>query len=171
MDKVKTDNLASKITGLMEMIPGYSGYQARATRRESDARQREFIARRLTQLKSDLQSVQEEFLGSGKLSMMGSFEKANNRLDRVIERVRHASHGYAGFCDSVQINEAELDRIYEYDLSLLNIVASAEEALMAVRGAADGAADPQVALRSLVAKIDEFDRALSERDGILKGIK
>ena len=42
---------------------------------------------------------------------------------------------------------------------------------MAVRGAADGAADPQVALRSLVAKIDEFDRALSERDGILKGIK
>ena len=171
MDKLSLGNISEKLNNLMNKIPGYAGMQERAARRESDAVHREYMASRLTNLKSNMQSAQEEFLGAGNLSVMEPFDKVANKLDRVIERVRPASRGYTGFFDAVKINEAELARIYDYDLSLVNIISNAEEALMAVQSAADEGGDPKLALRSLTNCITNFDNALNERELILKGIK
>ncbi|MHA1208922.1 MAG: hypothetical protein ACTSP1_16405 [Candidatus Freyarchaeota archaeon] len=43
-------------------------------------------------------------------------------LDRVSERINHADYGYSGFFDSVKIREPELDRMYEFDASILEDV-------------------------------------------------
>ena len=40
--------------------------------------------------------------------------------------IRHASYGYSGFFDQVKIQEAEFDRIYQYDLSLVTDVEALE---------------------------------------------
>ncbi|MGM9992524.1 MAG: hypothetical protein ACI376_06740 [Candidatus Bruticola sp.] len=171
MDKLNLENISQKIDDLMHKIPGYTGMQERAARRESDAAHREYMAKRLTELKSNMQSAQEEFLGSGNLSVMEPFDKVANKLDRVIERVRYANRGYAGFFDAVKINEEELSHIYDYDLSLVNIISNAEEALMSIQSAADEGNDPKLALKSLTKCINSFDNALNERELILKGIK
>ena len=163
--------ILDKLNELMCKIPGYAGFQERAARRENDAREPEFLAKKLTQLKDSMQSAQEEFLSAGNLSVMEPFDKVANKLDRVIERVRHASQGYTGFFDAVKINEAELARIYEYDLSLVTIIGNAEEAMMAVQSAADEGRDPKLAIKSLQARVDDFDKALNERENILKGVQ
>lgn len=172
MDRIK-DTLAT----LMDKIPGYTGFKDRKERRESDKHQREFMARRLTDLKSKMQAIQEDFLGAGNLSIMEPFDKIGNKLDRVAERIRHANQGLSGIqagpltTQTVEINEDELARIYEYDLTLVNMIAGAEEALVAIESAADGSVDPKMALKALNTCVTNFDNALTEREAMLKGIK
>lgn len=160
----------SKIESLARKIPGFSGYLNRENRRDSDALQREFLARRLGQLKSNMQTAQEELLSAGNLAIMEPFDRVGNKLDRVVERVRHASRGYAGFFDAVKVNEAELDRVYEYDAALVGTVSSAEEAMMAISAQASEGGDVKSLVRALGSAIDELDRSLDGREQILRGV-
>ena len=43
-------------------------------------------------------------------------------IDRVAERINHADYGYSGFFDSTKIREPELDRMYEFDATILEDV-------------------------------------------------
>ena len=142
----------------------------RENRREADAIQREFLAKQIGKLKSDMQTVQEDLLSQGNLAVMDPFDRISNKLDRIVERIRHAARGYAGFFDAVKVNEEELDRIYQYDLSLVDGINSAEEALQAVSSVADQGGDLQPVLRSMRSRVDEVDAALDEREKILKGV-
>ena len=59
-----------KLKELAYKIPGFKGFAERSERREVDAIQREYLAKRLTQIKSNLQAVQEECLAEGNLAVM-----------------------------------------------------------------------------------------------------
>ncbi|NIP42173.1 MAG: hypothetical protein GWN00_11955, partial [Aliifodinibius sp.] len=48
-------------------------------------------------------------------------EKAAIKLRTFIDKIRTASYGYSGFFDAVRVDEEDLARVYEYDLSLLNM--------------------------------------------------
>ena len=43
-------------------------------------------------------------------------------MDRITEKVNHASYGYAGFYDIVKIKEENLDRMITFDNQLLDEV-------------------------------------------------
>lgn len=43
-------------------------------------------------------------------------------MDRITEKVNHASYGYAGFYDVVKIKEENLDRMITFDNQLLDEV-------------------------------------------------
>jgi predicted nuclease with TOPRIM domain len=43
-------------------------------------------------------------------------------MDRITEKVNHASYGYAGFYDIVKIKEESLDRMIAFDNQLLDEV-------------------------------------------------
>lgn len=161
---------ADKLTELVKNIPGFSGYFERENRRESDAIQREYLAKRLTQLKADMQTAQQDALSNGNLAIMEPFDRISNKLDRVIELIRHANRGYAGFFDAIKVNEEELGRVYEYDMSLVTNVSAAEEALMAINGALSGTGDVNSAVRALQARVNEIDNAVMQRDNVMRGI-
>ena len=42
------------------------------------------------------------------------------KMDRITEKVNHASYGYAGFYDIVKIKEENLDRMIAFDNQLLD---------------------------------------------------
>jgi hypothetical protein len=44
---------------------------------------------------------------------------AVTKIQTFIDRVRHATYGYAGLFDAVRVKEEELDRIYDFDHQLL----------------------------------------------------
>jgi hypothetical protein len=159
------------LEGLMRHIPGFSGYLDREKRRDADRLQREFLARRVTELKGSLQNLQQDLLGAGNLQMVEMLDRLGNKLDRITERIRHASYGYAGFFDLVKVNEAELEQIYRFDLELLSQINAAQEALgalhMAVSSGGEGVA---ARLEDLRRRTDELDARLNERDQILKGV-
>ncbi len=156
---------------LMRKIPGFSGYFDRERRRDTDKIQREFLARQVGRLKSDMQGLQEDILASGNLNLVEVLDRVSNKMDRIIERLRHASYGQAGFFDVVKVNEAELDRLYDFDLSLVTALSSAEEALMGLRSALTaGGQDAAARLQDFRRRVEELDASLDERERILKGV-
>ena len=107
---------------LGEKIPGYGGYVAKERRRDADKLHREHLAERLRAAKQPLTEVMRELSSSGRLFEVGPVDRVLKKIDQVENRVRFASYGYAGFFDAVKIEEPQLDRIYQFDLALVEKV-------------------------------------------------
>src|SRR5919199_4157651 len=126
---------------LGDKIPGYSGYVAKERRRDVDKLHREHLADRLRATKQPLNDLMRELSSSGRLFEVGPVDRVLKKLDRVENRVRFASYGYAGFFDAVKIQEPQLDAIYRFDLSLVENVEEFERQaheLSAKSATADG---------------------------------
>ena len=84
-----------------------------------------------------------------------------------MERIRHASRGYAGFFDAVQVNEDELARIYEFDLALVVNIDSIDEGVQGLQASENIIG----ALRAVRSSLEELNGKLDERERILKGVE
>jgi hypothetical protein len=85
----------------------------------------------------------------------------------VIARVRYAERGYSGFFDTIKIDEATLERVYQFDIGLLDGV---EEIQLAAQHAAS-ATDVPAGIREMTKQIDALDARLADREAILSGVK
>ena len=107
---------------LADKIPGLSGYRARDDRRETDKRLREYIATRLDGVKAKVDGVKLDLTNQGNLAALNGVGQFHRRLQRLTETIRFASYGFSGLFDQVKIKEAELDKIYNHDLKMVEVV-------------------------------------------------
>lgn len=166
LDKARSaQNLLER---LAHKIPGFKGYRERELRRDADKAQREHLASLLEQTKGVLNDASAAATrGGGSLDVINDVETARKRLGKVIARVRYADRGYSGFFDTIKVDEALLERVYQFDLGLL---AGIEEVQLAAQQAS-GASDVPAAVREMIARIDGLDARLSDRETILSGVK
>jgi hypothetical protein len=140
---------------LSDKIPGYAGYVAKERRRDVDKLHREHLAERLRLAKQPLNDLMRDLSSAGRLFEVGPVDRVLKKLDQVENRVRFASYGYAGFFDAVKIEEPQLERIYRFDLALVEKVEGFERQaheLAAKSATADG----------LKAAADEIERAADD---------
>jgi|SRR5687768_16432157 len=151
---------------LMNAIPGFRGYREKELRRDTDRILREQIATRLDENKKALNDAAAAATRGGGLDVINDIETARKRLDKITNRIRYADRGYAGLFDAVKVDEALLERVYQFDLSLV-------EGMDAVRTAAQSAsgADSRAGLKAMIAEIDAIDARLADREAILSGIR
>lgn len=165
LDKARAaQNLLERIA---HSIPGFRGYREREMRRDADKLQREHLASMLEQAKRPLHEIADAATRSGSLDVINDVETARKRLDKLIVRIRYADRGYSGFFDTVKIDEAMLERVYQFDLGLL---AGVEEVQLAAQQAAS-AIEVTPAVREMTARIDGLDARLADREAILSGVK
>ena len=165
LDKARAaQNMLERIANA---IPGFKGYREKELRRDADRLQREHLAARLDELKGTLNDAAAQATRGGGLDLINDIETARKRLDKVVARIRYADRGYAGFFDTVKVDEAALARVYQFDIDLLADVTEVREASEQVKTAADRKA----ALSALTSRIDALDRRLAEREEILSGIR
>jgi hypothetical protein len=100
------------INKLMELIPGYSGYVEKETRREADKLLREHLANRLDLEKRRLEELRSEMTDAKKLDLLDDVDRVDLVFENLVDRLRFASYGYAGFFDTVRVDEDALDRLY-----------------------------------------------------------
>jgi hypothetical protein len=100
-------------------LPGIKGYRNKDMRRDADKQIRESFVHELETRRGRLSSMQQDLLSAGGLLWMDDMERVVGRLQLLIDRVRTAAYGYAGFFDLERIKEPELDRLIEYDRGLL----------------------------------------------------
>ncbi|NDD29536.1 MAG: hypothetical protein EB084_14845 [Proteobacteria bacterium] len=156
---------------LMRKIPGFAGYKDREQRRQADQIQRTFMADALTRERDRLSDVGSILMSHGGLAQLPAIDRVRNVFDKVIDRIRHATHGYSGFYDAIRINEAELDRVYEFDLSMLSDIAAAGEAITALGAAAEQqSADFAERLRGIEGGIKGLDQKLDNRTRVMMGV-
>jgi hypothetical protein len=147
-------------------IPGFSGYQERETRRDVDKLQREFCANKLFGQKTAIKRVLEELIEGGDIDGIAPFEKLMNRIDRVAQRIQNAPRGYSGLFDTVKVDEDDLMRVYEHDVSLAEAVT--EVAHKVAEMDAGDRAKLMAKVKETIELVDRVDQFFSKREEILR---
>jgi hypothetical protein len=119
---------------LLRHIPGFRGYLEKEYRRDSDALQRTWLSDRLQQAKRALDTVSSELAGAGRLDLLTQYDKLRAKTDKLIARIRGAWQGYSGVFDLVRVDEGRLDRIYEHDMSMMQLIEEYLESMKRLAG-------------------------------------
>ncbi len=142
---------------LVDKIPGFRGFQDRELRRDVDKLQREHLAAELGRLKSALRDKARGYTDAGKIGALNGFDRLDRQLDGLSQTVRFSDYGATGFFDPVKIGDAELERLYQFDLSLLDDLKELEGGVAAVPS--PGGEDPGPPLD----RLRERARALEDK--------
>ena len=142
---------------LGDKIPGFRGFQNRELRRDVDKLQREHIAGEIGRLKTVLRDKARAYTDGGQIALLGPFDRLDRQLDGLSQSVRFADYGASGLFDAVKIGEAELERLYAFDLSLLDDLAALKTEVAGIPS--PGQADAAAALD----RVQQQVRALEEK--------
>lgn len=107
-------------------IPGFRGFQDRELRRDVDKLQREHLSSELARLKDVLRDRARDFTDAGRIASLGGFDRIDRQLDGLSQSIRFSDYGATGFFDPVKIKDPELERLYQFDLSVLDDLAHIE---------------------------------------------
>jgi hypothetical protein len=150
---------------LIDKIPGFSGYQERAMRREVDKVQRDWLANEIDRARFAINGRIRDWTRDGDLENLDLASSIEKGLDRLANRIRHADYGSSGFFDAVKIGAAELERLYAFDLALSD---TAEYLAVQVEGL-PGTADERM-LRRLLDAVEAADQKFDERATVFEDV-
>ncbi len=162
-DRIQADENA--LQKLVRQIPGFEGYFRQENRRTADKLLRQHLCAELDRTVEELEKVAGKWSRAARLDELDDLERVAGRLRRAGDKLRYADYGYTGFFDAVKIGEDDLQRFYEYDLSLRQFIADVAERVRALEKAekADEAlADLDEAIEALADMIEERERVAAE---------
>ena len=156
---------------ILAAIPGFHGYKEKELRRESDKLIRNHLYLQLIAMKNDLRTVSQKLADRRWLDVLQDIDRLVAKVERVSQKVNHASYGYAGFFDVVKVKEENLDKMIEFDN---NLVDDAEGLITDVdafraevtKGEAKNAKER---IQSIVDKLDSFEETLDKRQEVILG--
>jgi hypothetical protein len=151
---------------IRNFLAGFVGYVDRENRRDADKLLREMIAQQYEEQWSKISELQRQMVAEKSLELVDDLEAAAIKLRAFVDRVKGASYGYAGFFDSVRIHSHELEKIYSYDLALLEGVQSVSSAVDNV-AASIGTDGLPAAIRHLVTISQEAIDTYNKRDEVI----
>jgi hypothetical protein len=166
LDNVKDE--MSDLEKLLAKIPGYKGYKEKEQRREADKLLRDHIVNRLRTVKTKLDGLQTDLISAGKIDLLDETGSAATQLQTFIDRLRTASYGYAGLFDAARIKEDDLDRVYEFDASLLSYADRLDSAIVSAREGVEGE-DTRSLILMLRDLAREANATFDERQDVLRG--
>jgi hypothetical protein len=166
-------DIGKGLRNLMEKIayhiPGYAGYQKREKRRETDHLYRMHLVDKLREIRRAFDEVSTQISDMGNLDLLKPVDRIFKKLEKVTDKIRFADHGYKGFFDVVAVDFPELEKIYNFDLSLAEDVKALKEKVDVISKALDS--DTLVPLlEGFLKSIDEFNEKLATRDECITGL-
>jgi len=103
-------------------LQGFHGYKEKELRRESDKLIRNHLYGKLSKGQDNVRSISQRLADKRYLDVLPDIDRLSAKMDRIAEKVNHASYGYSGFFDIVKIKEENLDRMIAFDNQLLESV-------------------------------------------------
>lgn len=155
---------------IRNFLSGFIGYFDRENRREADKLLRTTIALRYEKLWSRLSELQRQLVADKQLEWVDDLEAAAVKMRTFIDRIKSASYGYAGFFDAVRINSEELERVYTFDIALLENVETLSNAIDNIE-ASIGTDGLPAAIRHLVGKSQEVIDTYNQRDEVILSVE
>jgi hypothetical protein len=155
------------ISGAIAGLPGIRGYKEKEDRREADKRLRTELALRLQTEHGRILEAQQALAARREYSLVAEVDRAQAKLQLLIDRIRTASYGYAGFFDAVQVKEEQLDALVAFDEALAVQATRVNErvaALVTAVGKNEGVAE---ALNGLVPVLNELNDTFARRAEVI----
>ena len=165
-EKVEEDR--GLIKKIQLKIPGYAGYRRREDIRNADILLRNQVADQVKKVRSDLEGVRDDMAAAGKYQGLQPIGNLIFLLQATEGRVRHAEGGYSGISANVRVEEPELDKLYEYDYSMLTALDQCAAVIPMIQSAADPASF-NTALKAFGDALKAFDQTFDQRMIIITG--
>ena len=157
---------------IVAAIPGFRGYKEKELRRESDKLIRNHLHYKLSNIKDDLKAVFQKISDRRYFDVTTDMDRLMAKVDRITEKVNHASYGYSGFFDVIKITEPNLDRMIDFDN---NLVAEAESLAVDVDAFKAELAGGETKslkdrIRSITDKVEAFEDTFDKRAEVIIGV-
>lgn len=150
----------------IRLIPGYKGYKRKEERRDNDQLFRSMLIRRLDNLRTDLRESTAGLKGPDALRSVSGFERVVKRLEKVRDEIRLADRGYRGWFDMHKVRENELDKLYEFDVGLVEDVELLEKAVQGFTQKV-GSGNIDQAVQEVVDILQRFSEKLASRRDLM----
>jgi len=153
------------IKKFQNFLPGYKKYRTCEDLRAADSMLRKELAVKLGDVENKIKRSREEISKDMDFDLINRIGELVNISHRMTEKVRHAEQGYAPWISGdVRIEEAELNKLYEYDLSLVDqITLLIEEAKGLEEASIRKSPDRMDKLVSLRNSIEDFEDMFRQR--------
>lgn len=125
------------ISKIQAFIPGFKGYREKEDLRAADNMLRIQAADKLAAIRLDVEACRAVMVRNMTLEYLESLGALIARFKTVDGEVRHAAQGYSGISAKIQVQQSELNKLYEYDLSLMNGLADIKGDAAKLRAAVD----------------------------------
>lgn len=160
------------LESLAAKIPGYKGYKEKEMRREADTLLRQHLAAQFAEQLTKAEDVAGQMLTGPGISQLDEMGKANTRLQTLIDKIKTAAQGYAGFFDAVKVKEDQLDELHEFDSAMLYKVDEVSDALDQVQAALDSGDPGKLApgVRRYLKTVTDTSAAFDKRRDTMMGI-
>ena len=149
--------------GILEKIPGYSGYRAKESRRDEDKQVRLELARGYDQIAQRLADLQGELVRASRFAEIGNVERIEKSLRLFTDRLRTATYGYGGLFSQRSIDERALDQIAAFDRALGDGTEELRATVEALSGAIGNGDDLPGKIRATQGLIDGLNRRFELR--------
>ena len=157
-------DMQQTVQNIAIQIPGYAGYQLKERRRDADKVLRERLANQYAMQRDRLTRLMQDATRAGQLNYVEDLERVDQQLQRFIARLKLAPRGYAGWFDAAQIQEADLDQLYQFDSSLASGVEKLQAALDTVGSALKQKEGVDNAIAALTDVTTELNTRLDARE-------
>jgi len=154
---------------LVAKIPGYRGYKEKENRRAADKLLREHLADQLGEQQRRLTELQLDLLEGGGLLFVDDLERAVTKVQKLADRIRTASYGYAGIFDEVKVKEEELDALYSFDEGMLEHMSAIQASIDGLAASRDSGGDLKTAIHDVVSAAEEANVAWRQRENAITG--
>lgn len=153
-------------------LPGFRGYKEKELRRESDKLIRNHLTLKLSKDKDNVRNISQRIVDKRYLDVMPDIDRLVAKMDRITEKVNHASYGYSGFFDVVKIKEENLDRMISYDNQLLDSVNALTDAIDALKTQLVGGdyTNLKDKIQGVTDKFDMLEDAFDKRHEVIMGV-
>lgn len=158
------------LNNLAMHIPGFAGYKSTEDRRIADKQLRAVLGERISAVKDRLDRVVDALSRAGKLDGLALIDQSGRKLERLADQMRFADYGYNAVFDHVQIGDAQLVQIYQYDATIMSEASRFDGAATAVETAGTDPDRLRAALTSLDALTADFDRRFQGRKHLFDGL-
>jgi len=168
-DKIEDDRGLLKRIQLH--IPGFAGYRRREDLRAADKFLRMQIADKLAVIRKDVEDVRAFMT---KNYMKDNIEQIGNLIlnfQEVEGKIRHSAGGYSGISPMIRIEEDELEKLYEYDYTMVTALEAISHGVPPLDAAikAKDSNSTEMGINTVKQNLDELNKAFRKRLQIITG--
>jgi hypothetical protein len=153
-------------------LPGFRGYKEKELRRESDKLVRNHLSLKLSKDKDNVRVISQKIADRRYLDLIPDVDRLIAKMDRITEKVNHASYGYSGFFGVVKVKEEALDRMIAFDNQLLdgvNALTDSVDALKTQLMSGDFSSLKEK-VQGVADKVEMFEDAFDKRQEVIMGV-
>ena len=152
-------------------IPGFRGYKEKELRRESDRLIRNHLYLKLSIEKTDLREIEQKLADRRYFDVLTDMDRLLAKMDRVVEKINHASYGYSGFFDAVKVREENLDHMIDFDNKLLDGINALTTEIDAFKAdlASGVTTNLKTRVQSVTDKLESLENTFDQRNEVILG--